>query len=74
MYKKKPRVGVEARIEGVGREGVECAWEAGLEHCVGEIVHEVLDSRAGIAGDMWSMARTKLKETGREGGSGGVDV
>ena len=47
------RVGVKPRVEGAGREGVECARVAGLAHHGGEFIHEeVLDSRARIAGDM----------------------
>ena len=53
MYEKESRAGVEPRVEGAGREGVECAREAGLAHHGGELVHEkVLVSRARIASDM----------------------
>lgn len=41
---------------------MECAWEAGPEHGVGEIVHEeMLDSQARIASATWSAARIEAR-------------
>ena len=52
----------EAQAEGEGCRGMECAWEAGPEHGVGEIVHEeMLDSQARIASATWSAARIEAR-------------
>jgi len=65
MYEKKPCVGIEAGVEREGHEGVECVRKADLEHRAGEVVHEVLDGQARVAGDTWSTVMTEARRNGK---------